>query len=270
MSNTPSDGWTDIGADELQTALTPDPGALLLLGSRESLKLGGPRRAPDVRFGPLRVRIGRKPTALNLRALYKRRGRGVPEEFDVFWSHELWMLHHTVGLLRDEDTIEARGLQYEMVLDERAVIQGVLPEERAIRQSPAGPDCRADVLLNGRMVPESGDASGEELENLAGGALMASSRDDVVGRVWLPLMTAHVRAMGPGCNVATWVFRSDCPLEGYQPMATTLLLDKHIRTLNCRVQVRLQAAGRNGVVVPLARSGWASVTLDLYSQGGAA
>jgi hypothetical protein len=270
MPGAPPDGWTELGADELQTALTPDPGALLLLRSGGSVKFGGPRRAADARFGPLRVRIGRKPTALNLRALYKRRGRGVPEEFDVFWSHELWMLHHTVGLLRDEDTVEARGLQYEMVLDERAVIQGVMPEERAIRQSPTGPDCRAEVLLNGRMVPELGDASGEELENLAGGALMASSRDDVVGRVWLPLMTSHVSAMGPGCNVATWMFRGDGPLEGYQPMATTLLLDKHIRTLNCSVQVRLQATGRNGVVVPIARSGWAAVSLDLYNQGGAA
>jgi hypothetical protein len=267
MPNTLPEGWTDSGADELEAALTPDPGALLLLGSGASRRFGGPRHAPDLRCGPLRVRIGRKPTALNLRALYKRRGRGVPEEFDVFWSHELWMLHHTVGLLRDEDTIEARGLQYEMVLDERAVIQGVMPEERAIRQSPAGADCRAEVLLNGRMVPDSAEAGGEEeLENLAGGALTASTRDDVVGRVWLPVMTSHVQAIGPGCNVATWMFRGDAPLEGYQPMATTLLLDKHIRTLSCKVQVRLHAVGRNGVVIPLARSGWAAMTLDLGAQ----
>ncbi|MGA3099702.1 MAG: hypothetical protein ABSF25_24875, partial [Bryobacteraceae bacterium] len=75
MPGAPPDGWTELGADELQTALTPDPGALLLLRSGGSVKFGGPRRAADARFGPLRVRIGRKPTALNLRALYKRRGR---------------------------------------------------------------------------------------------------------------------------------------------------------------------------------------------------
>jgi hypothetical protein len=201
--------------------------------------------------------------------LYKRRGRGVPEEYDVFWSHELWMLHHTVGLLRDEDSVEVRGLQYELALDDRAMIQGVLPEQRAMRQSPSGPDCRAAVLLNGRVVPApEEDEDGEELENLAGGAFTASSRDEVVGRVWFPVMTAGVWAMGPGCNVATWSFRGDQSLEGYQPMATTLLLDKHVRKLECKVQVRLQATGRNGVTVPMARSGWASITLDLYSKGG--
>jgi hypothetical protein len=262
--------WSESGENEFETLLVAEPGLSLLLRDHGSLKFGGPRRARDFRCGPVRVRIGRKPTAHNLRELYKRRGRGLPEEFDVFWSHEIWMLHHTVGLLRDEDSVEARSLQYEMVLDERAVIQGILPEERTMSQSSTGADCRAEVLLNGRVVPESNAPPGEELANLAGGTLTASLRDDVVGRVWLPVLTANVRAMGPGGNVATWAFRSDHPLEGYQPMATTLLLDKHIRSLNYKVQVRLQTVGRSGVVIPLARSGWAAISLELYNQGGAA
>jgi hypothetical protein len=155
-----------------------------------------------------------------------------------------------------------------MVLDERAIIQGVLPEERLMRGAPGGPHCRGDILLNGRIVPEFPEPLGEELANLAGGALQASPRDDVVGRVWLPALTTHVCAIGPGCHIATWLFRRNGgSLEGYQPMATTLLLDKHIRTLSCKVQVSLQAEGRSGVAVPLGRSHWAALDIDLYSQG---
>jgi len=268
MQTTPRMDWAETETGELGMAMAPDPAARMLLLPREALKFGGRSPVPDVRLGPLRVRIGRRPTAHNLRLLYRRRGHGIPEEFDVYWSHEIWMLHHTVGLLRNEDSVEATGLEYEMVLDERAIIQGVLPEERLMRGAPGGPHCRGDILLNGRIVPEFPEPLGEELANLAGGALQASPRDDVVGRVWLPALTTHVCAIGPGCHIATWLFRRNGgSLEGYQPMATTLLLDKHIRTLSCKVQVSLQAEGRSGVAVPLGRSHWAALDIDLYSQG---
>jgi hypothetical protein len=86
MVETAAAGWTEIEEDALETRLAPEPGATLLLGSGASAKFG---RTPtsDVRLGGLRVRIGRKPAIHNLRTLYKRRGRGVPEEYDVFWSH---------------------------------------------------------------------------------------------------------------------------------------------------------------------------------------
>jgi len=268
MQAKPQMEWAETETGELGTTLGPDPSARMLLLPSSAVKFGGRSPGPDVRLGPLRVRIGRRPTAHNLRLLYRRRGRGIPEEFDVYWSHEIWMLHHTVGLLRDEDSVDATGLEYEMVLDERAIIQGVLPEERLMRGDPGGTHCRADILLNGRIVPEFAEPAGEELANLAGGALQASGRDDVVGRVWLPALTMHVAAIGPGCNVATWLFRRNGgSLEGYQPMATTLLLDKHIKTLTCKVRVRLHAEGRSGVAVPLGLSHWAALDIDLQSQG---
>lgn len=263
--------WADTEAGELEATLSVNPTARTLLLPREALKLGGRARGPDVHVGPVRVRIGRKPTAHNLRLLYRRRGRGVPEEFDVYWSHEIWMLHHTVGLLCDEESVEATGLEYEMVLDERAIIQGVLPEERLMRSDSGGIHCRADILLNGRIVPEFAEPPGDELTSLAGGTLQASVRDDVVGRVWLPTLTTRVSAIGPGCNIATWLFRKNGgSLIGSQPMATTLLLDKHIKNLSCKVQVRLHAEGRNGVAVPVGRSPWAKLDIDLYSQGASA
>jgi hypothetical protein len=270
MQAAPQKDWIETETDELETVLDLDRSSRLLVLPRAALKLGGRPTGPDVRLGPLRVRIGRKPTVHNLRLLYKRRGRGIPEEFDVYWSHEIWMLQHTVGVLCAEDSVEASGLEYEMVLDERAIIQGVLPEERLMHADSGGhAQCRADILLNGRIVPEFGEPAGEELANLAGGALEASSRDDVVGRVWLPALTTHVCAIGPGCHVATWVFRRNGnSLSGSQPMATTLLLEKHIRTLSCKVQVRLQAQGRSGVAVPLGRSNWATLDIDLYNHDG--
>jgi hypothetical protein len=85
-----------------------------LLARNRSSSAGG-RPDPTCASAPCSVRIGRRPTAHNLRLLYRRRGRGVPEEFDVYWSHEIWMLQHTVGLLRGEDSVDATGLEYEMV-----------------------------------------------------------------------------------------------------------------------------------------------------------
>jgi hypothetical protein len=256
--------WHTTDNGEFETVLAPEPASRMLLEPREALKFGGRRATSDLRMGPVRVRIGRKATIHNLRSLYKRRGRGLPEEFDIFWSHEVWLLNHTVGLLRDEDSVEAHSLQYELVLDERAIIQGVLPDAGLMLELPNGPYCRADVLLNGRVVPEFPEPAGEEMENLAGGAFQSSERDAVVGRVLLPALTSQVHGMGPGCNIASWVFKkSQGSLEGYQPMATTLLLDKHAQSLACRVQVRLQGVGRNDVVVPLAKSTWTSFAVDL-------
>jgi hypothetical protein len=256
--------WSPADTGELETVLVPEPASRMLLTPRAGLTYGGKRSNSDLKVGPCRVRIGRRPTIHNLRSLYKRRGRGLPEEFDIFWTHEVWLLNHTVGLLRDENSLEAYSLQYELELDESAIIQGVLPDAGLMAELPNGPYCRADILLNGRVVPEFPEPAGEELENLAGGAFQSSERDAVVGRVLLPALTSQVHGMGPGCNIASWVFRkSEGSLEGYQPMATTLLLDKYAESLSCRVQVRLHAIGRNQVVAPVAKSTWVRFSIEL-------
>src|ERR1700736_784317 len=50
-------------------------------------------RGPDVEFGGLRLRIGRRPTAINLWDLYQRSNRELPPEdqIEVYNGYQLWL-----------------------------------------------------------------------------------------------------------------------------------------------------------------------------------
>jgi hypothetical protein len=139
----------------------------LQVRSRDLELLVGPRQlhygGADIDKGSLRVRVGRRPIAMNLANLYSKRGRAVPDEYMVYEGYNIWLLNHSVGILRERGALDASHVYYEIELaDERAIITEVLPQPKFLQAGAGGPRCEAEIRLNGRAAPveeRQGDAA---------------------------------------------------------------------------------------------------------------
>jgi hypothetical protein len=261
MENTLGSGWEPSG-DELETVLDSKDANRNLLDSPSRLTYGD----ADIERGCLRVRIGRRPIALNLGALYKRRGHPIPEEFEIYQGHHIWMLSQSLSVLRDGKSLDVSHLHYEIEFGHQtATVTEVLPQGRFLMPEGGGFRCEADIRLNGRAAaPEDAPAGEGLVENLYfGGRMVLANRDDTVGRVSFGVMTPLVQAAGAGDDASQWVFeRSGEPLAGYQMMLELLLLDKHVHKLNCRIRVRAKVPGLLGIPVRIP-SQWVPLEIDL-------
>lgn len=242
----------------------------LELRSRDLGLLVGPRRShyggADIEKGALRVRVGRRPIAMNLASLYRRRGRAVPEEYQVYEGHNIWLLNHCVGILRERGALDASHVYYEIELaDDRAIITEVLPQPKFLQAGAGGTRCEAEIRLNGRAVPVD-DREREPLQTdnmFFGAELNSSVGDDVVGRVSFPVLTPHLQAAGAGDATGHWVLeRSKEPFSGDQSLMELVLLDRHVRRLSCRVRVSASVTSFFGFPVKL-KGSWVPLDIEL-------
>jgi hypothetical protein len=253
---------------------------LLQWPSRQTL---GGEPARDLERGGVQLRIGRKPLARSLQTLYRSRGRIVPDDYEVFWGHELWLVDHTVGIIRYDGSEDIDHLCCELAFPDDVTVVEVLPQPRFISETGGRHACEADIGLNGRASVLSGSRTqdaGTSSSTFARGARLAMydgppailaaptadprERDPLLGRVSFDVMTPHVQAIGAGDNASQYVFsRHTAPLTGYQSMLAVLLVNKHARELHCSARLQAVMTGLNGVPVRM-RSEWIplDITLD--------
>ncbi|MGA2136963.1 MAG: hypothetical protein ABSH50_32125 [Bryobacteraceae bacterium] len=252
----------EVSGEHLESSLALRDRDLGLLRNSHELHLGG----ADIERGALRVRIGRRPIAMNIAALYRKRGRPVPDEYNIYEGYNIWLLNHSVGILRGRGALDASHVHYEIEFnDERAIITEVLPQPKFLRAGPGGPRCEAEIRLNGRAVPSpDDDADPAPAENIFFGAeLNPFVGDEVVGRVSFPVLTPHLQAAGAGDAVGQWILeRAGEPFSGDQSLMELVLLDRHIRRLSCRVRVSASVTSFFGFPLKM-RGDWAPMDVEL-------
>ncbi|MGC4052814.1 MAG: hypothetical protein QM757_26080 [Paludibaculum sp.] len=235
MAEQAGSGWASSG-EFLESMIECLGRDLAYLRGPDQLRYG----SADIETGALRVRVGRRPIALNVATLYRRRGRPVPEEYLVYEGHNIWLLNHSVGILRDRGALDASHVHYEMEFaNEQAVITEILPQPRFLRTGSAGHRCEAEIRLNGRAVPAEEETVVGPTENLFFGAQMQMlAGDATVGRVSFPVLTPNLQASGAGDSTGQWILeRAGEPISGDQTMMELVLLDRHVKRLKCRVRV---------------------------------
>ncbi|HEX8175553.1 MAG TPA: hypothetical protein VF543_10570 [Pyrinomonadaceae bacterium] len=237
----------------------PDGGMLeVVLASEDALnpkleeplyeiKLGG---KPHVEKKNVKVRIGQRPIARSLRELYEKAGKELPSDLQVFNSFRLWMITHTMSVIREPGMRDISGLSYEVQFpsDPRVTTVQLLPQTRFIKKVGAGlsTDWAVDVGLglSGQVAPPA--AITELLEQTdfvsAGGEAKAkieiSNRLHLVGNLSFAVMTPLVAAVGVGDDYCRWDFtKDDVPLIGDHLMVQILLVPKHEYELSFKARV---------------------------------
>ena len=227
--------------------------------------LGGDE--PDIETDRLRLRIGDRPIARNLRRLYELGNRQMPDNLEVFTSYDLWLLTHAVSVIKEGGYKRVRHLGYRMSFHEkpRVTVVEVLPQTRFVTKIGGFLRAETDIQLNGEAkVPDNLIALLEEVESFSlGGQIRFSAEANVVGRVSFSVMTPVIEAVGIGSSSSEWVFRKDSqPLLGDQLMIQIVLTPRRLRKIKLRAQLHVTITTFNFLPVRL-ESDWLELECEL-------
>src|ERR1017187_3248169 len=199
---------------------------------------------PVVEKGHVRLRIGERPIVRNLNLLYRKSGRALPADLEVFSAYNIWLIVFSVGVVREAGLREVERFGFVATFPEkpRVTILNVLPQTRFVTRAGARLRAEATLALNGgAKVPEALTQAISATEVLSGDAqLRLTTEANVVGTLSFSLITPVVESVGVGGRRAEWVFeKAEEPLVGDQQMVVTLLTPKTVDELE--VTVRLSA-----------------------------
>jgi hypothetical protein len=225
----------------------------VLLESPSGAKLGGER--PTGASPSVNVSAGRSHLVRNLRSVYKRSGRAIPEDVEIFWRHEIWIIQHTVRIEAGGSPGEVEQFCCELRFPSRTTVLDVMPDARYIRQEAGAFRCYADVLLNGRVAALQ-----------AGAKAVGREQYPIVEQVSMPVNTPYVQAVGIGDAVVQFVFTNHhASLAGEQTLVETILTEKHTEELPWAIRMHAVISGREGLPVRL-RSSWVPMFTRLVTD----
>ena len=201
--------------------------------------------APQVEQGRVRLRIGERPIVRDLKRLYRKAGKTLPADFEVFSAYNIWMILFAVGIVRESGMREVDRFGFAVTFPEkpRVTVLNVLPQTRFVKRAGAILKADATLSLNGSAhVPESVSQVLAATDALSADAsLSVSAEANVFGTLSFSVLTSVIQAIGTGDRRAEWVFeKSEQPLVGDQHLAITLLAPKHVDEL--QIATRLSAS----------------------------
>ncbi|MGA3372993.1 MAG: hypothetical protein ABSC48_14650 [Terracidiphilus sp.] len=213
----------------------------LLTAPEKKVYGGGPNEISQKR---IRVRLGERPTARNLRLLLESAGQTLPPNLSVYKGYNIWIINLSVGIVKEGgwQDVTQLGLHAELPTQPRFTVLSLLPETRLIQKLKTGFKCQAHVEANGMAkIPDLA-------ESFVGAPVSASGKAVVEAAAsigWdlsFSVLTPVVTAIGKGDRRAEWLLEAgDEPLIGDQDLMFTLLapLTADEVSLTARVQATI-------------------------------
>ncbi len=200
----------------------------------------------------MHVRLGDRPIARNLRTLYEQGHKDFPEDLVLFDKYDVWLITHSIGVIRKEGQAKVKTLGYEALYDEapKVYTTELLPQAKFIRKAGAIFENRVDYTVEGlaqvpdiakvvlAQVPDMAKVVLEAMNVLGGDARFSlSSSLKMIGRISFSVMTPVVQTIGVGASLCQWQFEADeKPLLGDQLMLQTVLVPRYTEKINLKVR----------------------------------
>ena len=217
-----------------QSALDPD---LLVAPSKRTFGV-----EPEIETDRIRLRIGERPIVRNLRALYEKSKRKLPADLEVFISYDIWLITHSVSIVKEGGFKQIRQVGYQVRFPEKpkVTVVEVLPQTHFVTKLGGSFENEADIQIDGRAsIAGSLTDLLDTVENVSfGGKLTLSQHLNVVARINFSVMTPVIQAVGIGDNGSEWVFnKEEKPLLGDQLMIQILLTPRRLKKLAFKARV---------------------------------
>lgn len=176
----------------------------------------------------IRVRMGERPTARNVRKMFEAEGKELPADLKVYAAYDIWLVGMSVGVLKEGgwQSVKRLGLQVELPSSPRFVVIGMAPETRLIVRGNAGLECRLELGANGGLaVPDAVSAAVKAALPVtaeASASAKVSAKSGV--NVSFSVISPAIIAVGKGDRRVEWVIEdADGPLLGDQELCFTVL-----------------------------------------------
>jgi hypothetical protein len=221
----------------------------------------------DIAGGKVFLRIGRRPTAHSLRALYELSGRTYPATLSLDSAYRVWLVAITVSVIRYDGFDDAKfvGLELKFADEPRVTIQGLAPQTEFADVLKVDSESRvsvaAEIGLRGSIdVADAGTtilaAAGIPLSADANAKFTAATKTDIVGRLSMNVVSPIVQAVGVGDYHCEWsVKRHRKPLIGDNVFIVTVLVPKHVERLTFEARVSASVTTFDLLIRQL-RSAW--------------
>jgi hypothetical protein len=242
--------------------------------------LGG---TPDASSKRVRVRIGRRPFAIDLRELYSLNGRTLPgtdereqsaigDYLKLFPSHKIYLATHVFSVTEIGsgwlENVRTVGYEMEFTNPSDVTVLDVLPRTEFVKWFEVENRTRGEVNAS---IDAGGQASipalhllGGAIEKLGYGAsITLGTETKAVGNLSFAVVTPVIQTSGIGDNTSEWTFsRKKLPLTGDFVLTQTVLVSKHQPQLHFRARVFADLAVWNKFSAKL-KSEWVPIQLDL-------
>lgn len=229
-------------------------------------KLGG---SPDIATDTIRLFIGTKPVAFNLKKLYQKIGKQIPPEIEIFKSYNAYILNHNVGAIKEGggQKIVQIGYRVKFPNDSKIVVLDVMPQSKFVTNIEGKFNFEADLNLNGELsIPSQLTKLLEEnIEYVGlGGKLKASTDNNIVGRFSFSVQTPVIQSIGKGNNYSEWVFeKDDKPLHGDDfEMYQIILVDRFEESIEFEANIYAVINTWN-LITSRRESNWVKVRCEL-------
>ena len=254
---------------EYELAPSPFADLTIPLGNFGPADQEGP--AGEFTVGKLRVRLGDRPIAYDLRRVFMA-GHGQPPDTSAYNGYDIWIIVHTMGVLSEDGrgTVEAMGYEVSVPDEKAAYTIDLLPRTEFVTKLEAGFQARVDLGAEGRAgVSKQGPAdAGTESALLAGSISVAMSKSaSLIGKLSFSLKTPIVQAVGVGSSRCQWHFeKHDKDLLGDQVMVQTVLVPRRTRQLEFQIRGYAMIKPRFYSFAARHETGWVDVSCPLVSR----
>ena len=225
---------------------------------------------PDLATDMIRMYIGTNPVAYNLKELFKKSNRPIPPKIQIFKSYNVYIINHTVGIVKEGGWEKVRQIGYRMKFmpGQEVTVLDVMPQSKYVTQVGATLNFDAQLDLNGELSPPN--QLTELLNNIdgvgVGGKLKVAAQGSVVGRFTFDVITPEIQSIGKGNDYSEWIFkRVDHPLVGDDiEMFQIVLVNRFAEELKFEASIYSTISTWN--FIPSSRkSEWINVTCKLNS-----
>lgn len=191
---------------------------------------------PRLEHGRVRLRFGERPIVRDLRSVYRKSGKTLPPDYQVFSAYDIWTILFAVGIVRESGMreVDRFGVSVEFADTPRVTVLNVLPQTRFVKRAGATLKAEATIALNGSaQIPEAINDALAHIDGLSADAsLRVATEATLFGTLSFSVLTSIVQAIGTGGRRAEWVFeKCEQPLVGDQHLALTLLTPRSVDQL---------------------------------------
>jgi hypothetical protein len=194
----------------------------------------------EIALDHLQVRIGVRPVAYDLRALYRSAHKKLPDTL-AFNQFDPWLIVHTMGAIVQEGSARVEAMGYEAVFGDEteAYTVDLFPQTRFATTVAGRLQGKVQLGIEGNArvdVPELPGPMG--IEVLSGGVELTLSSDaSLLGLLSFSLLTPVVQAVGRGSPRCQWHFeKHERPLLGDQPMVQTVLVHRFSEQISFKIR----------------------------------
>jgi hypothetical protein len=221
-----------------------------LIFSAQATDYGTERAAePAIDVKGLKIRLGDRPIARDVRRLYERSHKELPPNLAIYDTFSVWIIPHALGAIYEPEANSPLGLQRPTVLslgyevdfrhEESAYTIDLMPQSQFVKKIEVGTEVKIDLGAEGNaLLPTAQVNLMADRVSLGGGAHVQLAADaHLVGRVSFSLLTPVVQATGVSSSHCHWVLRAhEQPLLGDQMLLQTMLVPQGIRELVYKVR----------------------------------